>query len=134
MKPILISEQLPGLCLHICWSLRLSRSGCPRCRPTVHSVISQLSLQIVPLKRTELECSHSNTRSNRGLIDQPRSSHPPGLRWMDLGSSVPAAGQTLLYLPPYGHFLQRCLCSNVRVNELAGLCSRMCSLGSPPCL
>lgn len=71
----------------------------------------------------------TNTLSNNCLIDRPLSSHSPGLRWMDLGVSVSPGGQMPLYLPPYSHFLQRCLRSNVKVNELTRLCYRMCSLG-----
>lgn len=71
----------------------------------------------------------TNTLSNHCLIDRPLSSHSPGLRWMDLGVSVGPVSQMLLYLPPYSRFLRRWLCSNVKVNELARLCYRMCSSG-----
>lgn len=71
----------------------------------------------------------TNTLSNHCLIDRPLSSHSPGHRWMDLGVSVSPVSQTLLYLPPYSHFPWRWLLSNVKVNELARLCYRMCSSG-----
>ena len=71
----------------------------------------------------------TNTLSNHCLIDRPLSSHSPGLRWMDLRVSVGPVSQKRLYLPPYSHFLQRCLRSNVKVNELARLRHRMCSSG-----
>lgn len=71
----------------------------------------------------------TNTLSNHCLIDRPLSSHSPVVRWMDLRVSVSPVSHTPLYLPPYSHFLQRCLRSNVKVNELARLCYRMCSSG-----
>lgn len=71
----------------------------------------------------------TNTLSNHCLIDWPLSSHSPVPRWMDLRVSVSPVSHMPLYLPPYSHFLQRCLRSNVKVNELARLCYRMCSSG-----
>lgn len=111
----------------------ITLAGCLKCQLTIQALSHQLAavINLSSYQRAQqLEMQPlTNTLSNNRLIDRPLSSHSPGLRRMDLGVSVTPAGQTPPYLPPYSHFLQRCLRSNVKVNELARLCYRMCSLG-----